>query len=108
MTPAEAGFDDLPWLEPMRKRTREIEAETKAIRALNQLYKDNDKAMKTLADMKVKTRVILEMAIEAGVRRGYRRAFKHIDNPTEESICEQIEECVMSEVYEYFSFEDEV
>ena len=58
--------------------------------------------------MKPKTRVILEMAIEQGVKRGYRRAFKHVENPTEESICEHIEECVMSEVYEYFSFEDEL
>ena len=58
--------------------------------------------------MKVKMRVILEQAIEAGVRRGYRRAFKHVESPTEESICEHIEECVMGEIYEYFSFEDEV
>ena len=58
--------------------------------------------------MRPKFRVILEMAIEQGVKRGYRRAFKHVENPTEESICEHIEECVMSEVYEYFSFEDEV
>ena len=58
--------------------------------------------------MKPKTRVILEMAIEQGVRRGYRRAFKHIENPTEESICEHIEECVMGEIYEYFTFDEEV
>jgi hypothetical protein len=86
----------------------ETEPEKKAMDALNRLYEDNDKAMKTLAKMKVKTHVILEMAIEAGVRRGYRRAFKHVENPTEESICEHIEECVMGEIYEYFSFEDEI
>ena len=58
--------------------------------------------------MKPKIRVILEMAIEAGVRRGYRRAFKHVENPAEESIYDHLEECIMSEIYEYFSFEDEV
>ena len=58
--------------------------------------------------MKVKYAAILDRAIEDGVRRGYRRAFKHVENPSEESICEHIEECVMSEIYEYFSFEDEV
>jgi len=58
--------------------------------------------------MKPKIRVILELAIESGVRRGYHRAFKHLDNPTEESICEHIEECVIEEIYEYFSLEDEV
>ena len=57
--------------------------------------------------MKVKTLVILEQAIEEGVRRGYRRAFKHVDDPTEESICDHIEECVMAQIYEYFTFEGE-
>ena len=57
--------------------------------------------------MKVKTLVILEMAINAGVKRGWRRAHKHIENPTEETIHEHIEECVMSEIYEYFTFDDE-
>ena len=102
------SFDDLQWLEPLRQKTREIEAETKAMRALNQLYRDNSKAMKTLADMKPKTRVILEMAIEQGVRRGYRRAFKHVENPAEESIFEHIEEAIMGEIYEFFTFDEEV
>lgn len=57
--------------------------------------------------MKPKFRVILEEAIEKGVRYGYRRAHKHIDNPTEDSICEHIEDQVMSSIYEYFTFEDE-
>ena len=57
--------------------------------------------------MKPKTRVILEMAIEQGVARGYRRAFKHVENPTEHAIIEQIEDNVMSQIYEYFTFDDE-
>jgi hypothetical protein len=57
--------------------------------------------------MKPKTRIILEMAIEQGVARGYRRAFKHTDSPAEHSILDSIEECVMSSVYEYFSFDEE-
>ena len=57
--------------------------------------------------MKPKFRVILEQALEEGVKRGYRRAFKHIDDPTEESICQHIEEQVMSSLYEYFDFEAE-
>jgi archaeosine-15-forming tRNA-guanine transglycosylase len=58
--------------------------------------------------MKPKFRVILEQAIEEGVRRGYHRAFKHVENPTEGAIIEQIEEAVMSSIYEYFTFDDEV
>ena len=57
--------------------------------------------------MKPKFNVILEQALEEGVKRGYRRAFKHIDDPTEESICQHIEEQVMSSLYEYFDFDDE-
>ena len=57
--------------------------------------------------MKPKTRVILEMAIEQGVKRGYRRAHKHVENPTEEAICLSIEDCVMSQIYEYFTFEED-
>ena len=57
--------------------------------------------------MKPKMRVILEMAIEAGVRRGWHRAHKHVENPAESAIMEQIDEAVMSEIYEYFTFDDE-
>jgi hypothetical protein len=54
--------------------------------------------------MKPKFGVILDQAIEEGVKRGYRKAFKHIEDPTEESICQHIEEQVMSSLYEYFEF----
>jgi len=57
--------------------------------------------------MKPKIRVILEMAIEQGVRRGWQRAHKHVENPTEGAIIEQIEDAVMSQIYEYFTFDDE-
>jgi hypothetical protein len=57
--------------------------------------------------MKPKFRVILEQAIGEGVRYGYRRAHKHIENPTEEQICEHIEEQVMNSLDEYFTFDDE-
>jgi hypothetical protein len=50
--------------------------------------------------------VILEQAIGEGVRYGYKRAHKHVESPTEEQICEHIEEQVMSSLYEYFTFED--
>ena len=57
--------------------------------------------------MKAKIRVILEMAIEAGVRRGWQRAHKHVENPAESAIIDQIEDAVMSEIYEYFTFDEE-
>ncbi len=57
--------------------------------------------------MKPKFRVILNQAIEEGVLLGYRRAFKHNEDPSEEVICETIEECVMIAVYEYFTFDED-
>ena len=57
--------------------------------------------------MTPKFRVILEQALEEGIRRGYMRAFKHNEDPSEEIICETIEDCVMSSLYEYFTFPNE-
>jgi len=57
--------------------------------------------------MKPKFRVMLDQAISEGVLRGYRRAFKHNENPTEETIIETIEDCVMGSIYEYFDFPEE-
>ena len=57
--------------------------------------------------MKPKFRVILEQAIDEGVRYGYRHAHKHVENPTEGAIIEHIEDAVMSSIYEYFTFEEE-
>ena len=57
--------------------------------------------------MKPKTRVILEMAIEEGVRRGYALAHKHVENPSEGAIIERIEDAVISQIYEYFIFDEE-
>jgi hypothetical protein len=56
--------------------------------------------------MKVRTHVILEMAIEQGVQRGWRLAHKHVENPEEHVIIDRINDAVMSAITEYFNFED--
>jgi hypothetical protein len=58
--------------------------------------------------MKVKTRVILEQAIEEGVNRGWRLAHKYVENPEEHVIIDRINDAVMSQIYEYFTFDDEL
>ncbi len=58
--------------------------------------------------MKVKTRVILEQAIEEGVLRGWRQAHKHVENPEEHAIIDRINDAVMGQIYEYFTFDDEL
>jgi hypothetical protein len=57
--------------------------------------------------MRPKTLVILNQCIEDGIKKGYRRAFKHIESPSEETIFSSIEECVMGSIYEFFTFEED-
>ena len=57
--------------------------------------------------MKPNFRKVLEMALEEGVRFGYNRAHKHVENPTEGAIVDSIVEQVMNSLYEWFDFEDE-
>ena len=54
--------------------------------------------------MQPKIRVILEEAIEKGVRYGYSRAYKHATDPSDETVMATIEDAVMSSIYEYFTF----
>jgi predicted Zn-dependent protease with MMP-like domain len=56
--------------------------------------------------MKPKFLPVLEMCIENGLTYGYRRAFKHTDNPTEEQITDQIKQSIMHELYEWFDMEN--
>lgn len=57
--------------------------------------------------MKAKTQVILDDCIERGAARGWQLAHKHVENPTQEAILERIQSSIMSEIYEYFSFESD-
>ena len=57
--------------------------------------------------MKPKFRLILEMAIDEGVTTGYYRSFKHAEDPGPDAIIENIQDAVMSKMYEYFDFEEE-
>jgi hypothetical protein len=54
--------------------------------------------------MRIKYDVVLRDCIENGIKRGYRRAFKHVENPDENSIFQHLEEAIMGEIYEYFDF----
>jgi hypothetical protein len=55
--------------------------------------------------MKPKIFAILDRAIEEGVRRGYHRAFKHVEKPTDEAIMDSIENAVMASICEFFTFD---
>lgn len=55
--------------------------------------------------MKARTQVILSECIERGAARGWALAHKHVEDPTQEVILERIQNCIMSEVYDYFLFD---
>ncbi len=57
--------------------------------------------------MKPKFRSVLEMALEEGVRYGYKRAHKHVEIPSESAIIDSIVKQVMNSLYEWFEFDDE-
>lgn len=57
--------------------------------------------------MHVRAFSVLERAVEEGVAYGWRRAHKHTDDPTAEAIQEQVVAGVLSEVCEYFGFDEE-
>jgi hypothetical protein len=50
-------------------------------------------------------RVIIH-AVEQGVNYGYRRAYKHDDNPSEEVVIDCIEDEVINQICEWFSFDE--
>ena len=56
--------------------------------------------------MRANVRTILERCIEQGAERGYRRAFKHTDSPSESHILSQIDDAIWLEIDTYFDFEE--
>lgn len=56
--------------------------------------------------MKPKFLPVLEMCIESGVRLGINRAYKHDDNPTPDTIIENINREILNQLYEWFDFEE--
>lgn len=56
--------------------------------------------------MKPKTYVILEMAIEEGVKQGWHRAHKYVENPDQENTKEHIVDAVISAIHQYFTFDE--
>ena len=55
--------------------------------------------------MKCNEYLVLSEAVEEGIAYGWMRAHKHVDNPTEESIKDAIQNAVMTSICEYFWFD---
>lgn len=57
--------------------------------------------------MKPKIYSILSSAIEDGISQGYKYAFKHTDSPCESMIVHHIRDAILSEISEYFVFDED-
>lgn len=57
--------------------------------------------------MKPKFNMVLEQCLETGLKLGYRRAFKHSDNPGEDTIVSKQYDAILEELYQWFDMENE-
>lgn len=57
--------------------------------------------------MTPRTYEILRRAVEEGTAYGYRRAFKHSEEPPEDTIRQEIETAIMAAIDEVFSFDEQ-
>ena len=56
--------------------------------------------------MKVYDRKVIEQCLENGIAYGMRRAYKHVENPTQQQIELEVYQAVMHEIDEWFYFGD--
>lgn len=56
--------------------------------------------------MRANEYLVLSEAVEEGIAYGWMRAHKHVENPSEEAIKEQLVNSVMSSIAEYFWFDE--
>ena len=54
--------------------------------------------------MKPREYSLFAECLENGLRRGYRRAHKYCENPSENQILESLQTNVMGEITEFFAF----
>ena len=65
---------------------------------------------KILVDNKIRIDAykIINEVIECAVRYGYNRAHKHVDNPSEERMIQEIHQAVMNDLCDVLKFDEEM
>lgn len=63
---------------------------------------------KVQATIRVRTYPIIDEAVEAGVKYGWNRAHKHVEDPEGEQIIEAIHDAVMGALCEVLVFDEPV
>ena len=59
------------------------------------------------AELKINTYVVISRAVEEGITRGWCRAHKHTDTPSEPTIKSEIEKEVLNSLTEIISWSDD-
>jgi hypothetical protein len=49
---------------------------------------------------------LISELVERGALLGYKRAFKHVDNPSEGAIVDNVHDAIMSELCDYLIFDE--
>jgi len=57
--------------------------------------------------MRVKAYPVLARAVEEGFRRGWHRAHKYTDKPTDEQIEDAVTNAILGDICEVFSFDED-
>lgn len=56
--------------------------------------------------MRAKTYAILQRAVEEGFKRGWSRAHKYAESPTDDYIEDQVVSAIMGDICEVFNFDE--
>lgn len=72
---------------------------------ISEAPKDKPKLEDTFK-VKVNLYALISVGVSNGVKYGYRRAFKHDEAPSEDVICDRIENEVMNSICEYIQFNE--
>jgi len=63
--------------------------------------------MRLQTQVKINAYKVIDDAVDRAIRYGYNRAHKHVENPTEDLMIEEIHRAVMNELCEILRFGDE-
>jgi len=63
--------------------------------------------MRLQTQVKINAYKVIDDVVDRAIRYGYNRAHKHVENPTEDLMIEEIHRAVMNELCEILQFGDE-
>lgn len=63
--------------------------------------------MKLQARVKINAYKVIDDVVDRAVRYGYIRAHKYVDNPTEDTMVNEIHKAIMNELCEILQFDDD-